>query len=204
MHKLLCLIACLAVLLSLSTVVLAEEAASAPTTQMVASLTSAPVLTASSFEPLQAESAGETKKGGCVAGLMSCWGWGPAGFGAPLGAVNNSGYKGDVGRSILRWLWVGTIIDGVKAYQGEKAEEYAHFDGNAKPSADTAKGGVAAGLKSCCLIGIPAGQMRNSGIPVPARAWLRGVPYVCGLVELYDGYKSYGGETLAEYCGTDF
>ena len=165
---------------------------------MVASLTSAPVLTASSFEPLQAESAGETKKGGCTAGILGCC------VGVPMGQVTNSGYPGNYGRALIRFLLVGGLLDGVKAYQGETAEEYLGVTDMSKPTGPEKKGGIGAGIQSCCLIGVPGGQLRNSGMEIPSRAWLRLIPYVNGLVWLYDGYKGFSGETFQEYTGTEF
>ena len=58
-------------------------------------------------------------------------------------------------------------------------------------------GGCTAGLAGCCIVGVPAGQVRNSGYTIPGRAWSR----LLIVPILYDAYKAYQGETGEEYLG---
>lgn len=133
------------------------------------------------------------RKGGIVPGLASC-----CLIGIPGGQIQNSG--GQVpSRSWARILIIPAIIDGVKAYEGETAEQYMGV--STLPTATAGKGGFGpAVMSACCWTGIPAGHMMNSGMEVPTRTWLKLVPYVGVAVSLYDGYKAYQGETISGYA----
>ncbi|MFO7945603.1 MAG: hypothetical protein R6V19_02135 [Armatimonadota bacterium] len=75
----------------------------------------------------------------------------------------------------------------------------SQFD--ALPAAESAenKGGCWTGCLSTGCIGIPAGQVQNSGYNVPvSRVALRVVT-----LGLYDGYQGYKGETAEEYVGDE-
>lgn len=138
--------------------------------------------------------AAEKQEGGVVPGLASC-----CLIGIPSGQLVNS----DVavpGRSWARILVIPAIMDGIAAFKGETAEEYLSI--KALPAKDTqGKGGVGAALQSaCCWTGVPAGHMMNSGLEVPARAWLQLVPYVSTFTSIYNGYEAFNGETLQEFC----
>jgi len=137
----------------------------------------------------------EDGKGGCVPGLASC-----CFMGVPGGQIQNSGVK-IPGRSWARILVIPAIIDGFKAYKGETAEEYLGI--GSLPATTEGDGGVGKALMSCCWVGVPAGQLMNSGESVPARAWLKAVPYVGTAVSIYDGYKAFQGETMSEYVGIE-
>lgn len=137
------------------------------------------------------------ERGGCMAGVLGCL------TATPFGQWENAGYKPDVGRAVARVLVVGMVYDAFRAYKGETAEEYLRTDILAATPPAKA-GGIGAGIKACCLPGVPGGQLRNSGIDVPARAWLRIVPYLGQLVWVYDGYQAYRGETIEQYLEYDF
>ena len=191
------LVTCLLVVLCLVVVqaAFAEGAAVVPDVQpeLLASLsTPLPTLTSSQFEALQATSS-DTEKGGCMAAFAGCI------ADIPMGQFDNSGVKVNWGRSILRFLVVGRVYDSYKAYTGETAEEYVGVPSIEQGTETPADGGIGSGLKSCLFAGVPGGQLMNSGYDVPARAWLRVIPYLGWAVQIYDGAKAYGGETLNEY-----
>lgn len=145
------------------------------------------------FAMLSSPLIAEDNKGGIVPGIASC-----CLIGMPGGQLQNSGVN-IPSRSWARILIIPAIIDGVKAYNGETAEEYLKV--SSLPTTSIGKGGVGnAFLSACCWAGLPAGHLMNSGQNIPARAWLRIVPYVGGIVALYDGYKAYGGETMSGYA----
>ncbi len=155
-----------------------------------------PVLLSAQYEALE-PTKDVSDPGGCVAGLISgC-------VSTPFGQWENSGYKPSVGRSVARVLMVGRLYDMYKAYQGETTEEYLGIDSLSEVEPTEEQGGFEAGIKACCLEGVPAGQLKNSGISVPTRSWLRLLPYVNTLVWAYDGVKAYQGETIEEYAGQD-
>lgn len=163
----------------------------------VALVPSTPVLLSSGQYEALVAAPGDGDRGGWMAGVLGCC------VSTPFGQWENAGHKPDVGRSVLRFFLVGAIYDGYKAYQGETAEEYLRTD-TLTATPPRKAGGVGAGVKACFLPGVPGGQLRNSGIDVPARAWLRMIPYLGQVVWVYDGYQAYRGETIQEYLDWDF
>lgn len=140
--------------------------------------------------------ADQDKGGGIVPGLASCC----LPIGIPGGQVMNSGLA-IPGRSWARILIIPILIDGVKAFTGETAEEYLGVDSIPSDTAEEGKGGLGPGIISaCCWAGVPTGQMMNSNMTVPTRSWLKLVPYVNSVVTIYDGFKAFQGETLQQYC----
>ena len=61
--------------------------------------------------------------------------------------------------------------------------------------AEEGKGGIGPGLASCCLIGVPGGQLQNAGITVPGRSWAR----ILVIPAIIDGVNAMKGETAEEY-----
>ncbi|MCE5323929.1 hypothetical protein LLG46_11525 [bacterium] len=66
-------------------------------------------------------------------------------------------------------------------------------------AAEKQNGGCVPGLASCCLIGVPSGQLENSGISVPGRSWAR----ILIIPMITDGIAAYRGETAQEYLGVE-
>lgn len=151
----------------------------------------APISKTTTSTPATATTEQAETKGGCMPGLASCC-LAPV----PAGQIMNSGY--DVpNRAWLRILIIPAVYDGVLAYQGETLQEYGLHKSTSKPPQDRA----IPALTSCCLypVGLPQGQIMNSGKNITARSMFKSIPYVGQVVGLYDGLTAYQGEDLAAY-----
>jgi hypothetical protein len=68
-------------------------------------------------------------------------------------------------------------------------------------ASEEGKGGCVPALASCFVPGAPLGQFENSGNEIPmGRAIIGWIPVIGNL---YNAYKSYGGETMEGYLGVD-